>query len=247
MRTRRRMAALMGIAVMLAACGGATKTVTVRAPAITATTNTASQTTATTTTTTASAPSTGPTSCVAVLRKADIPPTRCVTPNGAYNEVATDNHAIHVPGMTVQFAGARTATSLSDSSGVASAHANGIFLIITLKVTNTANTPQTVEQAGSSEFALSPITSHAVYTESFDAENGADQQSFITQNTTPIQSGESQTGDIVFDVPPNAMTLMRHDGAILEWGGFGQDLSSFTSTASSPIGFMVIYHRDLQN
>jgi hypothetical protein len=249
---------LAGVLVVIgiAGCGGATKTVTVPGPAKTvtlqepATTTTAGQSTASQTTqtaTTAKVASTGPAHCVGVLRRFDIPPTLCVSPNGAYNEVATDNHAIHIPGMTVQFKGARTTSSLSDSSGVASAHANGIFLIITLKATNTGNTPQTAEQAGSSLFALSPLTSQAVYTESFQAENQADPQSFISNDTTPIQPGESQTGDVVFDVPPSNMTLMRHDGALLEWAGFGTDVMSATGTASSPIGSMIVYHHDLQN
>ncbi len=249
--TKRGAVALVVAAVGLAACGGTAKTVTVREPATataaTSTKTTASQPTQTRTTTPAKTGSTGPVQCGPVLKHFDVLPTLCVTPNGAYNEVATDNHAIHIPGMTVQFNGARTVTSLSDSSGVASAHANGVFLIISLRITNTSNTPQTVETPGTNSFALTPISSQAIYTESFQAENGADQQSFITQNNAPVQAGESQTGDVVFDVPPSAMTTMRHDGAVLEWGGFGTDVSSVTGTASSPIGLMIIYHRDLQN
>ena len=226
--TKRRLIFAVLMVAVVAGCGSATKTVTVRAPSTTTATSasTPAASTAPPTHTTATSASTGPAQCTSVLKKFDIAPTLCTTPNGAFNEVATANYAIEIPGMTVQFEGARTTNSVSDSSGVESARANGIFLIITLKVTNMGNTPQSVEQPGSGHFALSPIMSQAIYTESFQAENQADQQSFISQDTTPVQSGESQTGDIVFDVAPSALTLMRHDGAILEWGGFGQDLSS---------------------
>jgi hypothetical protein len=159
---------------------------------------------------------------------------------------ATDDHPLRLPGLTVEFVSARTASSLSASSGAASAQANGIFLIITLRITNTSNAPQTVEEPWSNRFQLSPITSNANYSESFQAEDGPDQQSFITQDTTPVQPGESQTGDVIFDVPLSVMSLMRHDGTTLVFGTFGQDVTSTSNSKSTPLGIMVIYHRHLQ-
>jgi Domain of unknown function (DUF4352) len=95
----------------------------------------------------------------------------------------------------VGFSAARTASSVSDSSGVASATASGTFLILTLHVTNTGNSPQAVESPGNNQFMLSPIGSSKAFTENFDAENQADEHSFLSHND-PLQPDGEQTGDI---------------------------------------------------
>jgi hypothetical protein len=149
--------------------------------------------------------------------------------------------------MTAGFVGARTTGSVSDSSGAASATATGTFVIITLKITNTSNSPQSVETPGSTRFQLSPIQSNKNFTESFVAENQADSQSFLSQNSTSVQPDESQTGDVVFDVPASDLARMRREGATLTFGSFGQDLSSgVPSDPHHALGVIVVYHRDLQ-
>jgi hypothetical protein len=167
--------AALAIVVVLAGCGGSTKTVTVRTPATITTVTTSS--TSPTTTTPSTIASTSTPSCASTLKASDIPPTLCLL-SGTYLMAATDDHPLRLPGLTVEFVSARTASSLSASSGAASAQANGIFLIITLRITNTSNAPQTVEEPWSNRFQLSPITSNANYSESFQAEDGPDQQSF---------------------------------------------------------------------
>jgi hypothetical protein len=63
------------------------------------------------------------------------------------------------------------------------------------------------------------------YTEDFHAENQADAQSFVTNNSA-IQPGESTTGDLVFDVPPAAAARATNDPRdVLIIGNFGDDLS----------------------
>lgn len=169
---------------------------------------------------------------------------RLCTDSGQFYELSTDDHAVSLAGLEAQFVSAHTETSLSDSSGVASANANGVFLIITLRITNTGNQPQTVEEPGAESFALSPLGSSATYTESFNAENGPDEDSFISDDT-PIQPGESQTGDIIFDVPPTALTTMQTSGAALVFGAFGVDLSNATTSKTNPAALLLIYHNDI--
>jgi hypothetical protein len=240
-------------ALSLAACGSAstiTKTVTASAPkadtdAAAAQSAAASSTSApaATTTTTSSTPS-GPPDCTVATSQTDVRPTVCVN-NGSYLRVATDNHPLHIAGATVRFSGTHTATSLSDSSGVASATASGTFLIVTLNVTNTGNSPHSVETPGINQFALSPIGSNKNFSEDFDAENGADQNSFIT-NDNPVQPDGAQTGDLVFDIPGSDLAKMRRVGAVVTFDSLGDDLSQ--AQPSSPhqaLGAMIIYHRDL--
>jgi hypothetical protein len=234
------------VAIGLAGCGGSTKTVTVATPAAT-TTTTSSSTTSTT--------AAGPPSCASVVQAsnakgpgAGIRPVVCTGDNGTFIKMASENYPIRLKTLTGQFMGARTATSVGDSSGVATATASGTFLIITLRITNTSSTPQTVESIGGSTFALSNLSSPVrTYSENFKAENQADQNSFVSQSNTPIQPDASQTGDVVFDIPPSGMAAIRSHGAGLTFGDFGQDLSTTISNdPTSPIALMFIHHAKLQ-
>jgi hypothetical protein len=236
--------------IFIAGCGGGTKTKTV-VRTVTATTSTAQTSTASTssTATTRAATPSGPPPCRQVTSRHDVKPKVCVTPAGSYLKIATDNHPISLKTLTLQFLGARTSPSVSTGSGGVSATANGTFLIVTLKVTNDSNTPQTVESIGGSTFQLSTLTTNSKsYSESFAAENQADQQSFVSQSTTPVQPGASQTGDVVFDLPGSGLATIRKTGASLLFGNFGSDLStaSASNNPSTAFGFMIIYHKDLQ-
>ena len=241
------MAALAAI-LALTACGGSTKTV-VQTVTATASTSTAAPAANTSSTSTTSTSSSGPQPCAAVLRFQDIKPTVCAFSNGIYLKAATENYPIKLKTLTVQFVGARSASSVSDSSGVASATANGTFEIITLRVTNNSSTPQTVESVGANSFVLETLARGSkTYSESFQAENGADQNSFVTNNSAPIQPDGSQTGDVVFDLPASGLASIRSSGAALLFGDFGTDLTTSPSATDPghPYGFMIIHHVKLQ-
>jgi hypothetical protein len=245
LKVSTRLAALFAVAV-IGGCGGSTKTVvqTVTAPPSSASSTTSSTTSSSTTST-----PTGPQSCTVLLRESDIRPAVCDLGNGTFFKAATENHPLKLKSLTVEFLGAHTATSVGDSSGAASATANGTFEIITLRVTNNSSSPQTVESVGSNAFSLETLASNSkTYTESFVAENQADQNSFVSQSSTPIQPDASQTGDVVFDLPARALASIRRGGAGILFGEFGTDLTSSSASNSPgrPYGFMIIHHVKLQ-
>lgn len=240
------------VVVGVVGCGGSTKTVvqTVTAPATSSSTSSSTTTSPSTTTTSA-----GPPSCEGVLRPQggpavtqDLRPTVCDASNGAFWKIGTENYPLKLKSLTVQFVGARSATTVSDSSA-ASATANGTFEIITLRVTNNSATPQTMESVGGNTVTLQTLGSNTkTYSESFQAENQADQNSFVSQNTTPIQPDASQTGDVVFDLPAPALASIRRGGAGLVFGDFGTDLTtdSASNDPSRPFGLIIIHHVKLQ-
>lgn len=122
--------------------------------------------------------------------------------------------------LTAQIIGLRTATSLADP-GVASATANGVYIVITLKIVNRSQIPQSFDGVGGNATLLA--LNGSTYSESFDAENGPDQQSFLSETPT-IQPGESATGDVIFDVPTSRARSV--DVGVLIVGDFASDLSS---------------------
>jgi hypothetical protein len=231
------------VALALAGCGGSTKTVTVATSAPPTTTTTTTSSSATTTT------ASGPPPCADAVKSTNVRPVVCSTPNGEFTKLATENYPIRLKTLTGEFVSARTASSLSDSTGVNTATANGTFLIISVKITNNTTSPQTVESIGGNAFSLSTIGTNAKqYTESFKAENGPDQNSFVSQNSAPIQPDASQTADAVFDVPPPGLAAMRAHGAALAFGDFGVDVNStdMTNNQGDPFALMIIHHAKLQ-
>lgn len=227
---------------LLAGCGGSTKTVVQTVTASSAAVSASSSTTPSSTTTTTPA---GPPSCTVVWRPQNVRPTVCALSNGTFLKTATENYPLKLKSLTLQFAGARSATGVSDSSGAASATASGTFEILTLRVTNNSNSPQTVESIGGNTFELQTLgRGSKTYSENFKAENQADQNSFVSQSTTPVQPDASQTGDVVFDLPGPALASIRNGGAGLLFGDFGTDLttSSPTNDPRHPFGYLLIHH-----
>lgn len=236
MKIPASMAALVAV-VALAGCGGSRKTVVQTSAS---STNSNSSTTSTSATTTPA----GPPSCEVLLHKPDIRPAVCTLPNGTFLKAGTENYPLKLKSLTVEFLRAHATTSVG--AGAASATANGTFEIITLRVTNNSNSPQKMESIGGHAFALKTLASNSKsYNESFQAEDRTDQNSFLSQNSTPIQPDASQTGDIVFDLPaPAVASILRQGGAGLLFGDFGTDLttSSASNDPSRPFGFMIIHH-----
>lgn len=175
----------------------------------------------TTTTTAASAPKPAVMPCsLAVTQPTQ---TRCAEKSGQTIALAHGTQPLRLKTLTAQIVGVRTAGSVSSGDGAVSATATGVFLIVTLRVVNRTDAPQTFDGIGAAQVALG--LNGATYTESFQAENQADQQSFISQST-PIQPGESQTGAVVFDVPPARARTLRAPDDVLLVCDFGQSFSS---------------------
>jgi hypothetical protein len=220
MRHRASVVALGGLLSLVAAgCGGSTKTVTqkvvdtVTAPAAATTATSSAPITTSTSVTTPS----GPPSCTAVAFK-----TAHCTLGGVSFTVAHGTQTLRLKTLALNITGVRTTSTVANNS--ISATAKGEFLIVTISVTNKTTSPETFDGGGFQQQSELELDG-ASYTESFHAENQADAQSFITNNS-PIQPGESATGDLVFDVPPAEAAKATTDSRdVLIIGNFGDDLS----------------------
>ena len=214
MKRRAIVSALAGaLVVALGGCGsGSTKTVVDTVAASTSWSSTLDLSTSTTATTPA-----GPPTCAAVALQAP----RC-TLNGVLITVAHGIHTLRLKTLDVKVVGVRTASTVSNA-GISST-AKGEFLIITIDVANRADSPETFDDGGFQQQTQLELDG-ASHTEDFNAENEADAQSFVTNNSA-LQPGESTTGDLVFDVPPGAAAKATSDSRdVLIIGNFGDDLS----------------------
>lgn len=158
----------------------------------------------------------------------------CVLNGGTTVKIARGTATLHLKTLDAQVVGIRTASTVANS-GI-SATANGVFLIIAIKVTNKASAPETFDGGGFSQQTSLELNG-STYTEDFHAENEADPQSFVTNNS-PVQPGESVTGDLVYDVPPSkASTATSSPRAVLLIGNFGDD---FSQSAPSTVGLIAL-------
>lgn len=140
--------------------------------------------------------------------------------------------ALHLKSLTARLVDMRAAPKVGEGQAV-TATAHGEFLIITLAVTNNLTTPQEFDsQPGvKPQVALTVGEGETarIYSQSFSASNQADRRSFMSQ-VESIQPGETQTGDVVFDMPsPIASELATHSKTAqpsrLWTGDFGTEVS----------------------
>lgn len=93
-----------------------------------------------------------------------------------------------------------------------------MFVVVTLAVTNRLRTPQQFGGVAGGQAAL--LAGGRVYDDSLAAERQADRQSFMAQ-AREIGSGQTQMGDLVFDLPLATIARARTSGAgliILDFG-----------------------------
>ena len=125
--------------MLLAGCGGTTKTVveTVTSPPTTSTPTSATSTS--TATTTPAAPD-----CSSVDAHTFV--GKCTSSNGAtFNFVNRDSTG-HLQTLDAKVVNVATAQSVSNGSGF-TANAHGTFVMVTIAVTNTTHSPQTFDEA----------------------------------------------------------------------------------------------------
>jgi hypothetical protein len=135
--------------------------------------------------------------------------------------VANQDGVLKTKTLVARLSGSRQATSLSDPDGFETTTANGTYLVLTVDLTNKLDSPVDI---ASDQTALI-LTSGKQYQEDFDAENGADQQSFLWQLDNGLQPDETRTGDFVFDLPPKAIRRFQNDGGALAIAELGDDIS----------------------
>jgi hypothetical protein len=133
--------------------------------------------------------------------------------------------------LSAKVNGVSTASSYSAASGTITAVAHGRFVTVNLTVTNRLDSPQQFDGGTTGQVALS--VRGKTYTPSFDAENEADQSSFMSaNNSAPIQPGESQSGDVVFDVPSTAVNIALAHGAVI--------VTDFGTGSQAPTNVLVL-------
>ena len=210
--------AIIALPLLLGSCGGSTKTVVQTVTAGTATTSTSATTRATTTT------NTGPPDCSSIDSRTFV--GKC-TSNGATFTFANPGSTVALKTLKVKVVNVATADSVSNGSGF-TANAHGTFVIVSIAVTNTTQSPQTFDEGSSTSQAALRIGNNT-YSVSFDAENTNDPNSFVT-NDAPIQPGETRTGTIDFDVPSSAAARVNQHGGLVVVD-FGETLDSAQSAA----------------
>lgn len=113
--------------------------------------------------------------------------------------------------LDVRLLGTETADVLTDV-GVESP--NGVYLIATLEVRNRLSQPVIFDEYGEQVGFQSDIGGDNSYTEDFNAVNGGDEGSFAWQSEE-LGPGTSQTGTVIFDVPPKVAEKVDEDGRIV--------------------------------
>lgn len=200
------------------------------------------QTTATKTTAApaASAASPTPTGTTTDCNTLGINPTgmregRC-THAGITWVIVDENHTLKLDTLWASLAGVKTAKTLS--SAAATATANGRFVIASVTITNKLPAPQTFDAASTQQAGM--ILDGALFREAVGVESQADANS-CSKLATQIQSNQSQTCDVIFDVPTHAAAdLGKHGSGDLYIVNFGSDLSG--SVLPQTIGQIRLYH-----
>lgn len=156
----------------------------------------------------------GAPSCVRDLARirAGAPGPLVCTHAGLQTILAAKQTTLPLSSMQVTFVRERTAHSVG---GVVAA---GVFVELTIDVTNETSTPQSFDGAAQADFELNDA-SHFPSPEVGGADPAADAWE------EPIAPGQSLTGDLVFDVPKHTLRRPKTDAA-LGLVNFGQDISS---------------------
>lgn len=223
---RVRLVVLLAAALIAAACGGQVKT----------TTHTQTRTTADapprTTTTTPAAPG----DCNSLgINPARMREGTC-THGGITYVIVDEDHTVKLRTLWGSLSAIHTAKSLMNDTAVATAH--GEFLVATLKITNELAHQQTFDQGHSQQAGL--ILDGTVYKEDVSGEN-ADPGSCLRQKGGAIGPGDTETCDVVFEVPVSvAADLGKHGSGDIYLVNFGLDLSD--STLPHTVGQIRLYH-----
>jgi hypothetical protein len=221
--------------MLVAACGSSSRSVGQATTTVTKTVTVPPAATATTPAT----PPPKPTGCDELgINATQLHEGKCVGDGYHYN-VVNKASTLRMKTLTVNLAGIRTTDALSDPNGMDSKTADGKFVVVTLNVTNRTHAPA-AWQSDQTLLALGNGThTDDQYSESFNAENGADQNSCLWKVggalNGSLQPGMSATCDVVFDVPAHAK--LERTGSNLVVADLGTDVNS-----ASTFGLIRTYH-----
>jgi hypothetical protein len=127
-------------------------------------------------------------------------------------------------GYSVTVTGTRVTKSISGQDGAPSTRANGEFVIVALRVTNTGSSP--LEQ---------PVDAELVSTEVFQAD-GVAEGSLQPLGVFPLRRGASATTHLVFDVPAAAVGVAVQGGSVLVPGDSDSTIQTDTQLGVSRLG-----------
>jgi hypothetical protein len=158
--------------------------------------------------------------------------------NGMTVVVVNKTSTLHLKSLDANYVGFHTQNSLRDSIGGASATAKGKFAILTIKIKNKLRTAQQWQHSMAALFIATTGTgSGDSYSESLDAESGADHNSCLRKTGSAAQGGlhpgASVTCDVVFDIPVTAD--LAAPGSGLDVANFGEDVSN---PSRQPVGII---------
>jgi hypothetical protein len=226
-RLKRAWIASLLLAVVLAGCGGSSthKGKTTASGASAATGPLASTT-----------PGAGSTDCNALgINPIGMREGTC-THAGVTWVIVDEDHTLKLKTLWARLAGVRTAKSLTSTT--AASTANGAFVIVSVAITNKLQLPQMFDARGAQQAGL--ILDGTVFKEAVAAESQADVSSCL-KLATPLAPGQSETCDVIFDVPAHAAAdLGKHGSGDLYLVNFGADLGG--SVLPQKIGQIRLYH-----
>ena len=150
--------------------------------------------------------------------------------------IVDEDHTLKLKTIWARLVDVRTAKSLS--SATAATTANGDFVIASVTITNKLQLPQMFDGAGTQQAGL--ILDGAVLKEAVTAESQADPSS-CQKLATSIAPGQSETCDVIFDVPTHAAAdVGKHGSGDLYVVNFGADLAG--GVLPQKIGQIRLYH-----
>lgn len=150
--------------------------------------------------------------------------------------IVDENHTLKLKTLWAHLTGVRIAKDLTSTT--AATTANGDFVIASVTITNKLHLPQMFDGGGAQQAGL--ILDGGVFKEALAAERQADASSCL-KLASSIAPGQSETCDVIFDVPAHAAAdLGKHGSGDLYVVNFGADLAG--SALPQKIGQIRLYH-----
>lgn len=217
-----RRAWIAGLLVALAAAGCGSKTAT----------STHSSSTPTTTSTT----SASPTDCNTLgINPTGMREGTC-THNGTTYVIVDEDHTLKLHTLSAHLNSIRTETSIG---GTPSTTPNGLFLVLSLSLTNRLAAAQSFDAAGTQQAGL--ILAQTLYKEDTSVEHSSDASACLRRGGSALAPGHSVTCQVVFDIPAAAATdIGKHGSGDVYLVDFGGDLSG--NTPPQTVGQIRLYH-----
>jgi hypothetical protein len=158
-------------------------------------------------------------SCESLAEKGAQGVGSCEAPGNSSAKYAGVGHHLVLSGLSARYVSKETAPSVSSTGSTAKAH--GMFVIVTLELTNHERSPQEWKSEQSSL-----LVGGNTYDEAFNAENGPDEHSLVWTIGGiggKLQPEETRTGDVIYDVPSSVLHTLETQGGAVALRDFGEE------------------------